>query len=282
MNIENLELYYKWYEQPVIKFQLIKFLKNREFVLLSNNKPECSTRMLRCHNVQHLDVILRDILKIKTKEIIYNFYYSLALYKEGIPYQTPNLSERDNSEWVKTHFREMKGYDFLLDIDAGNHDEINTAYESALMIKDLFDSLNVPYGLRFSGCGFHFIIPYFYFYEYSFNPKDDDSIYKLYIKIADKLFKKYSELIDKSIYDSRRVCKVPYSLSVYDNEMYMCFPFSSNFEFNNFKLNNMKAVNQFPIINLYRKKDVHVFNVAGNVNNLLKKLHIKYKEDYLI
>ena len=94
----NINNYYKWYFIPKVKFNIIKYTKNRETALISHDKA-ITLRMLKIHSVQHIDFHLKSLNWFKNK---WNMYYSLAEYKEGIPNQNFNLAKRDNSEWKKT------------------------------------------------------------------------------------------------------------------------------------------------------------------------------------
>jgi hypothetical protein len=209
------------------------------------------------------------------KSTPYNFYYSLARYTEGIPMQTMNFSLRDNSGWQKTHTHSMQDYDFLLDIDAGSHDDIMMAHYSARLISDLFDEKNIPYELRFSGKGFHIIIPSGYFPSHSYNPKAEDSIYRLYAKIAKFLENNYSEMIDSGIYDSRRICKVPYSWALYEDAEYLCIPFIDKKDFLDFELKQYQFLDKLgsmPDCFNVRGRGTKVFNSSGTVEPLLEMI----------
>jgi len=276
----NFYNYINWYWKPSVKFELIRTLRNRELALLNPNwltaeHPELrkqNVRMLRCHSVQHFDFILKS-LNVYVMKKTYNFYYTLAKYINGIPYQTMDLKNRDNEEWKNTkHFEEMIGYDFLIDIDAREENEMNDAYESAGILKKEFDILSVPYELRFSGFGFHFIIPAIYMPKLSFFKNEKNNIYQVCHLIAKRLNKKYSEMIDLKIYDSRRLCKLPYSLALYEDVNYVCTPILTNREFNDFKIYNYtpKTI-KYSIEN----RGTHIFNMVGNINKLLDNLNVK-------
>jgi hypothetical protein len=206
------------------------------------------------------------------KQIPFNFYYSLARYSNGIPNQTFNLSLRDNSGWVSSHYKEMIEYDFLIDVDSGDHSDIEYAWDSTKDIINYFDLLQVPYELRFSGMGFHIIVPYVYFPKYSFNPKDNDNIYTLYSRIAKMLKERFSEMLDTTIYDSRRVCKLPFSLSIYEDGVYVCTPFLSRLDFDNFNLFNYR-VDTVPCEDItISKENRKIFNPEGHIKHLLSDL----------
>ena len=275
-----MNVYPGWYKISDVKFQIRKYTYRRETMFIKPNfsmKPGMTTRMIKIHNVQHLDLWLRQ-LNVLDGTRDYNLYYSLAHYKDGIPNGSLRLAERDFGDWNDDHWKEMDAFDFLIDIDAGNHNEMSYAHYSAVEIKKLFDKLEVPYHLRFSGMGFHFVIPYLYFsthqFALSFDLEDDLNIYDFFMKIAMELHKNYSEMIDTGIYDSRRVVKIPYSLALTNNRNLVCYPFVSDDEFQSFHLLDMfpqeLIMKKFKIL----KEPEHLFNPNGNVFKLLKKFKL--------
>lgn len=264
-----------WYRIQEIKFHIRRYTYLRETMFIKpkfSMKPGMTTRMIKIHNVQHLDLWLRQ-LRVSNNERNYNLYYSLAHYKDGIPNGSLNLAERDFGNWREEHWKQMDAYDFLLDIDAGNHKEMDFAHYSAKEIKKLFDNFKVPYHLRFSGMGFHFVIPYEFFTDLflTFNPEDKKNIYNFFMGIAMKLHTDYSEMVDTGVYDSRRVTKIPYSLALFSNKSYVCFPFSNDNEFEEFVLEYAKPGFFF---NRISDNGEHLFNSNGNVFKLLKELKL--------
>ena len=272
--------YPEWYKIPQVKFRMLPYTYNREcmFIKQDDGRGGRTTRMIRIHNVQGIDIWFK-VLYIYKYYRGYGLYYSLAKYKDGIPLSTLKLAERDFKEWIKDHWKDMVSYDFLLDIDAGNHAEIDFAHYSALTIKMKFDELNVPYHLRFSGKGFHFIIPYEYFdtdeiASFSFDPDNKYNVYSVFMHIAMELHSRYSEMIDTSIYDSRRVTKIPNTLALYNGRNYVCHSFSSDEEFKNFNLKDMKPAARYNDIASVNKWKEHLFNPKGNVFKLLDELKV--------
>lgn len=267
----------QWYSLASVKFETIKFLYNREFALIvprfvkDEEVKKRSVRTLKVHSVQHLDFNLKatDMFKKLTP---YNFYYSMAKFKNGLPNQNLNFAERDNAEWNKSCYKEIISYDYLIDIDAPDFDDLQIVYETAIDIKRLFDKLNVPYELRFSGMGFHFVIPYKYLpQDLTLNPHTENNLYQFLSNLSSKLYEKYSELIDKNIYDSRRVCKIPYSLALYDNDAFVCSPILTNEEFNNFKLYNYRP-NKYSFE--IKQRGTKIFNEQGNLSLLFLKFNL--------
>jgi hypothetical protein len=266
--------YMGWYARAEVKFELIRFLKNRELCLIAKQDSNRTIRNLRCHSVQHLDFILNRWLKVGTTKEQYKFYYSLARYKAGIPYQTANLDKRDNSEWNESHWKEMESYDFLLDIDSPTHNEILLAHQSALEVKAMLDSLHCPYELRFSGCGFHFIIAHRHFINYlaNFVPGHEHSIYVAYAKIGRWFYDNISEMVDYSIYDSRRVTKIPFSLALYEDEAFVCLPFHTSESFTAFKLEDFSVERFLGDTKRFRGLGTHEFNSGRSAKRLVSKI----------
>lgn len=243
----------KWYVFRDVKYKIINYLQNREFCMLSPKHIRgVNDRMMRVHNVQSFDFMLKfhDVLFGKKKSL--NQYYSLAKYQKGIPYRNPKSpyseQSKEFSEWLENHWEQMVAYDFVLDIDAHDHKYINDAYRSSVLIKDFFDKREIPYELRFSGCGFHFIVHYENFSNVDgFDFGKEKNIYNQYKRLAKKLNKKFSNMIDETIYDSRRVIKIPYSIVFYQDEKYLCLPLN-DFCFENFDLEMMK-IRQNAVLN---------------------------------
>ena len=232
----TLDNYYLWYDIAKIKFYMIKYLFRRESALKMFDSMKM-LRMLKIHNVQHIDVYKRAFHWNKNK---WNVYYSLARYNSGIPNQTLNLLDRNDPEWKVNYWKEVVSHDLFIDIDASHHGEIEYAKLTAINLAKRFKENNIPYEVRFSGCGFHVIIPYEYFKDknLSFNPKDEDNIYSYYTLIAKKLYMEVSDMIDYKLNDSRRLIKAPYSLALYRDYIYVCLPLTDE-ELFDFKLENM-------------------------------------------
>lgn len=264
-----------WYNRIDVQYELVKQLYRREFALLCPSwikdpvMKKTSTRNLKCHNVAHLKFILKA-LEWKDRELLFNFYHSLAIYNNGIPNQTMNMNKRDNSDWNKNHHKEMCGYDFLIDIDAGSHEDIYHAQDSMIQITWLLNDFNVPYYVKFSGKGFHIVIPHNVLMERSFNVADDDNIYFNCSELAKLLHKKFSEMVDLKIYDPRRLCKLSYSLSIYENDIYVCYPLHMKHDLRNFNLEDYN-LNKFD--RTIQRRGVRLFNKKGGMSELLAMRH---------
>jgi len=252
----------RWYNNKNVKFAMLPFLKNREIGLLSpKNFPEyaeCNIRHIRAHNTQQIDFI-RDWLQIDKKGRLLNWYATLAVYKNGMDKLSANMDLRREQTkiWNETNAAMIDSYDFLIDVDGLDHETFEMTKESARNIKTFFDLNKIPYFLIFSGNGFHFKIPYHYMtYEYSLNPHTESTnIYQFYQAIAEALKEEYTEQIDTKIYDSRRLCKIPFTLAFFKDIAYVCTPINSDNAFENFTL--QQALPE---------------NVVANINKLQPKL----------
>lgn len=272
----NFNLISKFYRRQDVQFELVKQLYHREFALLIPSWVEdadlvkTSTRTLKCHSVQHLQFILKA-LEWGSRHLPYNFYYSLARYKDGLPNQDMNMFVRKekNTEWLRTHERFMDRFDFLVDIDSPNHQKIKLAYNSMVLIHNYFNEMRFPHMVRFSGKGFHLVTPSTYFLPLPFDSGVGANIYNLYSKIARLLKKRFSDLVDTSIYESRRLCKLSYSLSIYKDNIFVCYPLNTEKEIENFSPEDYRAENfGLPIF----QHSHHIFNSNSTAIKLLDDL----------
>lgn len=291
MKIEQyIDAIKQWYTLPSVKFEIISFLKNRETSFLISQifqSPEIrifSRRMMKIHSVQHLDFYI-DYTRFFKEKIPYNIYYSLAKYKFGIPNKVFNSDamKKIREDWIQNHHKEMVSYDFLLDIDCGHVDDFKYAKKTMLLVFDEFNKSKIPFELRFSGRGYHFIIPYEYFTKCSgsttlFSPEKFDSIYKLHARMGLYFRDNFSEMIDTGIYDSRRLIKCPYTLGIYEDGLYCCSPIFSLEDAKRLNLSDFKVENLFFKLD-NKKRGTKLFNPDGNIINYLKEKHILNKGD---
>lgn len=276
-----MSFYSEWYKRPEVKFQMIKHTYNRETAFIMPNfikerTYESSVRLMRIHNVSHLDIWLRarhvTVTPTGKNLNLYNIYTSLSCYKFGVPRSSLKLEMRKFDDWKMDHWKQIISYNMLIDIDAKSFDEVDDAYNDAKKIKEYFDELNVSYYLHFSGCGFHFILPYSMFkhFNLSFNPKDSKNIYDFYKSIAKDMKEMLSGRIDLKVFDSRRVYKVPFTLSIYDGVLTMCRPFQNEKDFDSFTLEKMMPENQ----NNIREMTDFLFNPNGDVSRFIEKVEV--------
>lgn len=214
---------------------MIRYLFRREVMRIVPKfcDPELqknTMRMFRAHNTQSLKWLFR-FSKIYTPERYpVNFYYSLATYKGAIPGRwNVSADEKKFYDEFKDKATEyMSGYDYVVDIDAPDEKEIKEAARATLKIHEMFNDVGLRHDMRFTGGGFHIIVPYQAFEKvpHSFNPYDSLSIYALHTEISLALYNTVSEFVDHSIHDSRRVVKIPFSVSMCENKNYVVHPIS--------------------------------------------------------
>jgi hypothetical protein len=209
------------------------------------------------------------------KEVIYprlvNLYYSLAKYEDGLPFMNLDVIERKPQveEWKKTHYSQMTSFDFLIDIDARPLNNIYFALHDAKLIKRIFDRLAVPYSFRYSGSGFHIIIPGEAMPKLSLNPLDDSSIYKFQNEILELIDKKITGMVDLTTWDSRQLCKIPYTIAFLEEGNYLSYEFRDNESIKNFFIEDFDLSNSENFAKL--PKDLgylepYIFNRI-NINN---------------
>jgi hypothetical protein len=218
-----------WYRNQKVLHKLIRHTQNKEFCLLEPkhllHSPPRNTRNLRAHNTQAISFILFKLLKCQERGTIYNLYSSTATYTQGVPYSNPNLAERNMAEWKENYWKQINEVDFFLDIDAPSHDKMKYAKEDAIAISG---EMKMGHEIRFTGCGFHILVPKMSLVlgNQNFEPLKDGNVWREMTQIAEQFEDTYTELIDTNLNDSRRVIKIPYSLSFYPKGTYVCSPLS--------------------------------------------------------
>ena len=266
--------YKQWYSNLSIRYKMFPYLRDREFALLI---PKCSsheyfrsTRFLKLTNVQSFDFFFK-VTGMNDNETKYGFFYSMAKYENGIPFVPYNKEKRDiaKAKWINNHWKEMISYDFYIDID-GELPIFHLVKESAHLLINFFKNHQFPFKLRYSGKGFHFVTDYENIKNFiplkwnDFNPNAEHNIYRFYGLIAKWLSATISELIDLGIYDARRVLKIPYSLAIYKDDTFVCFPISKIEEFKKFEPWKVNIKN-FKLSKIPQHEED--FESAGNKNN---------------
>jgi len=254
--------YFTWYMRPDVKFEIIKFLQRREMMFYRKGL-QYTFRYMRCHNIQTLGLFQKNAGAFKH---LHNIYNSVATYIHGMDWFGYNLLRRDSDsieKWKASSHKIMRGYDFFIDIDAPSLDELEMTKKSALVLWDLFNKFQVPFECRYSGMGFHFLIPSSVLPKMSFDPySDTTTIYEYLRAIAKKLQTNISAYIDSSIYDMRRVCKTPYSLAVYEHGEYVCLPMTMRDDVKLFKIEDVMVETWF--MKSVRGRGTMLFNKIGN------------------
>lgn len=183
--------------------------------------------VMRNINARNLTYLLKNFEVYHFFQKAYKIYFSLATFSE-YPTFTFNfqLRKEQQREWAKTLMenpeRYLVAYDFAVDIDGK---DLEKGLKQAKTVRDILDSFGIPYYLNSSGGklgGFHFRIPY-KFFEDKITPVD--MIRATYI--INREFEEVENLpdCDTSIFDLRRIFKIPFSLVYGANEKWnVCLP----------------------------------------------------------
>lgn len=258
----------EWCKDSGIHERILGYMCDQTFEREFMIKRVSDDKVVRCNPVRNTNNLMFWMKYLKMFLNKYTFYHSLSTYRMmSIPMTGCNLRERMHNpkykDFIINGWKKMSGYDFLIDID-GEHDSFRFCIESAKIVREFLNMCRCPYYLRFSGSGFHFIIPYSYFsfLGMSFNPDDRNNIYTMYEDIVEYVFDNFTELVDKGLHDSRRVVKLPYTPAVYDDGTYMCLPVDDldAFELEKFKLSGI-SFDDMP--------DDTIHHREGNIKKLL-------------
>ena len=204
----------------------------------------------------------------------YNIYHSVAKYIVGIPNQTLNFYDKSRSEvnqdWKGgTHHKNIYTYDFVVDIDAPSHDYMDIALESAKKLHKFYMYHGIPHEIRFTGMGFHFIVPDCGGWTKDYSPDLLNSLYRQFTQLAILLHNNISEMIDLKIYDSRRVVKCPYTLSIYDDKAYLCWTFMTTLELVDFDYNLMEIKKPLDFSKIIKSRGTFMFNQGCDSTKIL-------------
>ena len=201
-----------WYNQTFILLEMVKCLGRRELVFLEKQNPtiiDRRSKTIRCCNGFTIDLIKKNLEAFRILKFPYViFYYSLMSFRQLPMFSfSPQIRTQQYHEWSDSggYKEQFMGYDLAFDLDG---ETIPQAQKDAIHIIKVFDEFKLPYSVRFSGSrGFHITI------EYRWLPQlPEKEIVKLLnqlgyaMKMIDNLL-----TLDDSIFDSRRVLKLPYS-----------------------------------------------------------------------
>jgi hypothetical protein len=228
-----------WYGMNVVKYEIVKCLKHRELAFMDLEHK--TVRDMNGWNVRYLDMCM-DAYGFFRKD--YRMYMSVAqLMETPIASFDPN-KRKDDKETVKEAWKYYDDYDFAVDLDAPDLDK---AKEEAIKLTKIFDRDGVPYSVTFSGArGFHVRVS-----GRDIPPCEDK------IKLCQAWALSLCDVdgvnyIDASIYDHRRILKVPYSIDHKTGEYLVVLPLTKEqlYDFNvehvklNYVLKNVKLFNR--------------------------------------
>jgi hypothetical protein len=256
MIVSNREEYYS---QEYVLYELVKCLK---YTYLSSRKVNSDGKAIltRYYLGYSLDILKKSLEKLNAhKDKSVKLYYDLALWKDekgNTPLFNFDTEKRElDKEKFNDNFKKyMVGFDFAIDLDSD--DGIDKSYLDAKKIKNLFDKYKLPYTIKFSGGrGFHFVIRDFWFNARMCAINKVKLYGRMAMIIRDVCkIKSHSEggTFDDSIYDDRRIFKLPYSLQNKDGIEYVCLPLDDE-QFNKFKLEDMKMSNVLQKVKIFKR-----------------------------
>lgn len=248
VDIKKIEL---WYSQDKVKDTIVNHTTRREFVLLTHRSfgeeyKKRNTRMLKCDSRKNISYLLDKGLKMFSRRTPFSFFYSLATFRRGIPfYPVHDLGKRDFSGFFKDIQKEIVAYDLLIDIDAPTRDDIMYAHEVMQQVHQELMYEGLPHEVIFSGKGFHIKVPFDVMFDgdysvnkivYQFTSGDWSKLIDQYSLLSKRLHEEYGDLIDTSVYDLRRICKIPNTLAVYPDAVLVCAPLNDEPTLRNFNI----------------------------------------------
>lgn len=269
----NFDEWFSWYKRPEVQWKILPYCYNREFALMERNKGgSVLTRNWRVNTLRNFQYQIECQIEYWYKKDgrprFNNLYYSMGMYLNGVPMTSPHGEERRDFKefWVMNHYKTMISYDMLIDVDSDSFDNVPIALTTAKNIKHLLDLCGVEYRQRFSGRGFHFVVPYLSFPpSLSMNPNIEGNLYQYMTDILKYMHDTISVMIDWRIADPRRICKIPYSIAVYPDDNIMTIAQPVRY-LESFRIDKMMVGSPDSELNL--RASEFVFNPNGKVNKL--------------
>jgi hypothetical protein len=266
-------IYKLWYENLAVKYEIFNSMKKKELAILTpkHKGQNVCRRYMFPRNVQQLSFFIDKYLLREPEK--FNLYSSVAEYIDT-PYISDDLILRSPqiADWIEVHHKDINKYYLFIDIDCPDFSDNNREMlrYSVLNIMDFLDKHEVPYKLRFSGKGFHLFIPTKFT---DFDPMRENNIYRQCNKIAKFFYDNFTEFVDYTIYDSRRLHKALWSLAVYPDRIHVCLPITTKTEIEEFNWDYFRPEQYISILDkkLFNTKEV-LFNPKGNFDNLTEAI----------
>lgn len=236
-----------WYSQTYVLLEMVKLLQHRELVFLEKPNPTIIDRKpktIRCCCGYTINLVKSNFNSFRVLDYPYvNLYYSLmSLDKMPLFSFSPSVRAKSYVEWTNGNYKDhYTGYTFALDFDG---ETIEEARKDLLKVKKLYDQYKIPHSVIFSGSkGFHLVVDYRWLPQLS-----EERIVAMLGDLA-SMMKQIDNIpsIDDSIFDSRRVLKLPYSFCMGR----IVLPLD-DYQINNF---NMEMVNPEYVVKSIKIKD---------------------------
>lgn len=202
-----------YYSKEAVLYEIVKYSKNREVAFIGEGR----VRGIMAHAVRYL---VSNFKAFRVGDKYYNMYHSVALL-DGLTAMSyvPKLRKVQLDEYSNNFDSMAIGYDFVLDFDGKLADSekitvTELAKKDCEKVKSVLDELNIEYSLKFSGSGFHIVVKNktLGFENSKFNVQIAAESCRL---IAESMIKTLRlKTLDTSIYDKRRIWKLPYSMDI--------------------------------------------------------------------
>ena len=195
--------YNDYYKQKKVQFELVKNMKGREVSLLGEGVP---VRCIKAHNIGYLNSNFKAFRFFNTQ---YNIYSSLALLNNMPMFSYSPKTRRDQQDKFIIEFENyVTSYDVAFDFDS-HHYTIEKCYNDVDKFCRMLTNSDVSFNLKSSGSGFHIGI-------FPTTCREEVSGTIDFLKNSISVLKQVYRLdsLDSSVYDIRRLWKIPYSLDI--------------------------------------------------------------------
>jgi hypothetical protein len=196
----------EYYGDEAVQLELVKQLAYRELAI---RKVGDDSQMFRCCAGYNKALLLGAFDMFRLFDKTTKLYHSVGTV-ERTPWVSGNPDKREagRQEWQDQFDNHMTGYDFVVDIDSS---DLREAHRVAQVIKGFLDMYKVPYVLNFSGTkGFHFRVAHKWLPDEPINARINHFV--LLAEAFRKITNTTENRVIDSIYDRRRLIKLPYSI----------------------------------------------------------------------
>jgi hypothetical protein len=230
---EKEKLRKSFYNSENVLYNIIEATKYRETAFIRIPTEELpNTITIRDLKINAVRYWLWNCERFQFYDFPFNAYASVGKFPNMPVFSwNPKMRREEMDRWNRNFLAEMTEYDFLMDID---NPDLRIAYATAYKTMQILREAQVAYSCVFSGNkGWHIRISY-----EDFSPEMKALPKPGLVTMLKKFAEKFTAVnglysIDLSIFDTRRIGKIPYSV-VYP-KYYIALPLSDA-EMDNFTL----------------------------------------------
>ena len=198
----NMDMIKEWYSD-VILYEIVKQTYRKEVAFLRKNNY---VRNVKAFTVLYL---IQNMKAMGFYRKVHNMYYSVA-YFNNLPTFSFNFITRklQQQKFRTDYIKYLSGMDIAIDFDAHEGKNIKEAYDEFKYVHDLFSKQKVPFSPRFSGSGFHIVIP--------FEDFPEGIAWREFPEEFLKEIRRFLNLpsLDTSTGSHRSLLKIPYTLDI--------------------------------------------------------------------